>query len=146
MSRRTYLYPLQDGFKVMMEVVQALPDDEESFFSWQRAGAAVAKIATSKDAVYLRMTFPYGPPTLSGETLLETDEVWITDEDRPEAERILAENCGSPQTQWMDLIYVSFTNEEEHRAFAAAYTRITGLPSYYHQDEVPTFLGTGSTG
>ena len=124
--RRTFIYPVPDDFMMMLKVVNSLQGDEETQFGWVRLTASLVAVESITAAIYLRAIFEHRPTDINGDALLEPHEVWVEDEDRPECERLLAENCPS-LVQWYDLIQVSFATEDEHRRFGAAYTAITGM-------------------
>ena len=124
--RRYFLYPVPDGLPTMLAVVNSLEGDEDTEFGWSRLSASLVVLSSLTAAIYLRAVFTHRPTDIHGASLLEDHEVWVEDEDRPECEQMLLENCPSPAA-WFDLIEVSFATEDEHRAFGAAYTAITGL-------------------
>ena len=127
MSRHHFIYPVPDDYLMLLKVVGALQGDEETQFGWRRINASIVAVSNVTTAIYLRAVFEHRPEDIHGDALLEPHEVWVEDEDRPECERLLAENCPSP-AQWFDLIQVSFGDDDEHRRFGDAYTAITGLP------------------
>ena len=133
--RRYFLYPVPDGLPTMLTVVNSLRGDAETEFGWSRLSASLVVLSSLTAAIYLRAVFTHRPTDITGASLLEDHEVWVEDEDRPECERMLLENCPSPAA-WFDLIEVSFATEDEHREFGAAYTAITGLRNAF--SPVPT--------
>jgi hypothetical protein len=133
--RRYFLYPVPDDTGTLLAVVNSLSGDDETEFGWIRLHASLVAVSTITAAIYLRTVYSYRPTDITGASLLEHHEVWVDDEDRPECERMLVENCPC-QAQWFDLIQISFTDDDEHRTFAAAYSRITGLPNPF--SPVPT--------
>jgi hypothetical protein len=128
--RRYFLYPVPDGLPTMLTVVNSLRGDDETEFGWSRLSASLVALSSLTAAIYLRAVFTHRPTDITGASLLEDHEVWVDDEDRPECETMLRENCPS-QAAWFDLIEVSFANDDEHRSFGAAYTAITGLPNAF---------------
>ena len=132
-DRRYFLYPVPDGSQTMIAVENSL---QTHVLLWRRVGASVIAVGNTTTAIYLRAVFEYRPADIHGDSLLEPHEVWIEDEDRPECERLLRENCPS-SAAWFDLIEVSFGTDDEHREFAVAYTQITGLPNAFAPAPLP---------
>src|ERR1039458_9778837 len=108
----------------MLEFVMNLPGIDGAGLQWDRIDACVVAVESLVSAIYLRAAFEYRP------NVLEDFEVWVDDDRREECEHLLLENCPSPAA-WFDLIQVSFFTEDEHRAFGAGYTRLTGLPNLF---------------
>jgi hypothetical protein len=125
-NRRHFIYPVPDDFRTLLAVVNSVNEDREAKIGWFLLSASLVAVSSVTAAIYLRAAFEHRPHDIRGDSLLEPHEIWVEEEDRSECERLLAENCPSP-AQWYDLIQVSFATEDDHRQFAAAYTRITGL-------------------
>jgi hypothetical protein len=114
----------------MLEFVMNLPGIDGTGLQWDRIDACVVAVESLSTAIYLRAMFEYRP------NVLEDFEVWVEDDRREECQSMLRENCPSPAA-WFDLIQVSFATEDEHRAFGAAYTRLTGLPNLFSPPPTP---------
>lgn len=114
----------------MMEVVASLPDVDEVGFGWDRVDGFVVAVESLTAATYLRAAFPHRPADKDGASLLEYHEIWVEDDRRKECETMLRENCPSA-ARWFEVVRVSFADDDEHRAFGEAYSRITGLPNAF---------------
>ena len=129
---RDWLYPFpDDDLDSLWQIMDRLPVEMSSDLDWAAPRAFVVTVAKPKVAVYLRMAFEndrLDGLALDGLPLLSQDEVLISLDDRAECERMLAENCPST-VRWSALVRISVLSDEAHRAFGAAYTAITGLPS-----------------
>jgi hypothetical protein len=116
----------------MPRIASILRGDAKTVLTWSWTSASVVKVTSLTTAVYLRAAFSYRPTDIDGDALLEDYEIWVDDEDRPECERMLRENCpASSPAVWVDVIEVAFATEDEHRAFAAAYSAVTGMPNAF---------------
>lgn len=136
-TRRNFLYPVPDGVAMMLAVVNSLQGDDETEFGWSRRNGCVVALSSLTAAIYLRAVFTHRPADIHGESLLEDHEIWVEDENRHVCERMLAENCPC-SAKWFDVIEVSFATDDEHRAFGAAYTAITGLPNVFSPAPSPS--------
>lgn len=135
--RRNFLYPVPEGFQVMLAVVNSLQGDEKTEVGWSRHNGCVVALSSITAAIYLRAEFTHRPADIHGQSLLEDHEIWVEDENRHVCERMLAENCPC-SAKWFDVIEVSFATDDEHRAFGAAYTAITGLPNVFSALPTPS--------
>ena len=124
---RYFLYLLPNGADTMAGVMDImLAADDETFFDWEPMAGAVVKVSTLSTAVYLRTCFPHRPANIDGDPILRPDEIWVPEQDRAEAERMIRDECSSPH-EWFDVSKLGFDTEDEHRRFGAAYTQLTGL-------------------
>jgi hypothetical protein len=123
---REWAYPMHDDdFETLERIMMSLPDIE---VVWERLPAFAVAVADPTAAVYLRLAVESEPPTNDdGSSLLDPNEIWVADDERPECERLLVEACPSPAV-WLAFACMMFASDEAHRAFGAAYTAATGRP------------------
>ncbi len=131
---RHFLY-LAHGWQTMMAVMKAMPDDDDTgFFGWDFVDAYVVRVADVVAAIYLRACFPERPVAVDDTEILESLEIWVEADDRREAEHILADNCRCHH-EWFQVFRISFDRDKDHRAFAEAYTEVTGLDNAFMLEE-----------
>ena len=123
MTPRYYLYPVPEApHTLLFEVVRDLPADD-----WMILGAAVVAVSDPVAAIYLRACFPERPLGRNGAEVLDPCEVWIEEDEREEAERLLREACPSPAA-WFQVLQVAFDDDASRHAFDQGYTVLTRVP------------------
>lgn len=123
MVPRFYLYPVPEApHTLLFEVVRDLPEDD-----WLILSATVVAVADPMAAIYLRSCFPERPLGRDGTEVLDPCEVWIEEDERGEAERLLREACPSPAL-WFHVLQVAFDDPKAHRALSRVYTDLTSVP------------------
>ena len=127
MTPRYYLYPVPEApHTLLFQVVRDLPEDD-----WMILSATVVAVADPVAAIYLRACFPERPVGRNGTEVLDPCEVWVEEDEREEAERLLREACPSPAA-WFQVLQVAFDDDASRLAFARNYTALTSVP---HEDE-----------
>ena len=123
MTPRYYLYPVPEApHTLLFQVVRDLPVDD-----WMTLSATVVAVADPVAAIYLRACFPERPLGRNGTEVLDPCEVWVEEDEREEAERLLREACPSPAA-WFQVLQVAFDDEAARRAFTQVYADLTRVP------------------
>jgi hypothetical protein len=124
-----WAYPLpDDDFLTMRRILEALPERVAMEVRWERLPHYVVAVANPVAAVYLRCAVEDGRPTDDdGHLVVGPNEIWVSEDERSECEKILADMCQSPAV-WWSFAAIAFKSIEAHRDFGAEYKRLTGLP------------------
>lgn len=119
-----YLFPANDQAKTLFDVFERLDGKLARSLDWTLTDRLIAVVPDWKTAVLLRIAFDNQSLTsVSGASILETNEVLIGDDQRAECEALLRVVFRST-ARWFSVVSIHAQTDEAWCAFDDAYRKV----------------------